>query len=196
LSNGRNSRHERGILRLLGHPTRLPILEVLQLREAGPAELAVMLGTSTATVVSDCEKLAEAGLITEVRTKPRTGEPIYRGSRRSFTGHFDWPELSPSIHNSVLSAGMKTFIDEVVSAFKGGTIGDRENTILNWMPVRVDLYGRRVVMEILEVAFMQLQMAQEQSRQRLRALEEEGAILIVGFAGFEAAEPSPGDSRR
>jgi hypothetical protein len=191
LSNRRNPRHEGGILRVLGHSTRLPILETLQLRDAKPAELAAMLGVPVTTVAFDCTKLAEAGLIARVHTEPETGERVYRGSPRSVIGHSDWLEMPPSIRGSVLCTGMEAFMDEMAYAFKAGTISGCEDTVFNWMPIRVDRFGRGTATEILGTMFTQLRMVQDQSEQRLRALEEDGTTMIVGCAGFEAADASP-----
>ncbi len=190
MSNARNPRREGGILRVLGHPTRLPILEALQLRDAKPAELATMLDIPAVAVASDCTELAAVGLVEEVRTEDETGERVYRGSPRSFTGHSDWLGLPPSIRCSVLGAGFETFVDEVASAFKAGTIGECDDTALNWMPIRVDQFGRGAVAEILEALFKQLRIVQDHSEQRLRGLEEDGTTMIIGCAGFEAAGAS------
>jgi DNA-binding transcriptional ArsR family regulator len=80
---------EAQLARILSHPLRPRILQVLTLRgEASPNEIAVELGVPLGTLSYHTRMLRDAGWIELVREVPRRGavEHFYRAVRRPSTG--------------------------------------------------------------------------------------------------------------
>ena len=177
------------LVRALGHPLRVQILEVLNERQASPNELMEILGYPLGNVAYHTRVLEKCGCIELVATERRRGavEHYFRAKPRSYIGHQDWRKVPRSVRNEVSGASLEAFIDRTIDALEAGTIDDREETTLSWTTMAVDELGWSQATEVLEEAMARLQAVHEQSRKRLEITDEEPITIVTGVAAFEAA---------
>jgi len=183
---------DQNLVRALGHPTRVQILEALQGRAASPTELARAFHESLGVVAYHTNALLEVDCIEQVRTRPRRGtiEHFYTARPRSFIGHQDWRKVPLSVRGGVTGESLRTFVAKVGAALDANTIDTRDDTTLNWMPVTVDEQGWRQTAEILDRTRRELMEVAAASRDRLGT--EDGIPVVTALAAFEAP-PSPGE---
>ena len=177
---------DQNLVRALGHPMRVQILEALQGRTASPTELAHQFRESLGVVSYHVNALLDVGCIEQVRTRPKRGtiEHFYTARPRSFIGHQDWREAPLSVRGGVTNEALRTLVDKVGAAIDADTIDSREDTTLNWMPIMVDERGWREAAEILDRALRELMEVADTSRERLGG--EEGIPVVTAMAAFEA----------
>jgi DNA-binding transcriptional ArsR family regulator len=188
------SRIDQELVKALGHPLRVRVLEALQNRVASPSELAKEMDQSLGLISYHTNTLLECDCLELVHTRPRRGaiEHFYRAKPRSFIGHQDWRRAPLSVRDRVTAAAVGSFLDRAAAAIEADTIDSREETRLSWMPIAVDDTGRREVAAILDEAAKQLTAVHDRSVKRLGG--SPGIPVIVGLAGFEAGgAASPGD---
>jgi DNA-binding transcriptional ArsR family regulator len=177
---------DQDLVRALGHPMRVRILEALQGRTASPTELAREFRQSLGVVSYHANALLDVGCIEQVRTRPKRGtvEHFYTATPRSFIGHQDWRGAPVSVRGGVTVEALRTFIAKVGAALDADTIDSREDTTLNWMPIVVDEQGWRETAEILDRALRELQGVAAASRGRLG--DADGIPVVTAMAAFEA----------
>jgi DNA-binding transcriptional ArsR family regulator len=182
---------DQDLVRALGHPMRVRILEALQGRTASPTELAREFRESLGVVSYHANALLDVDCIEQVRTRPKRGtvEHFYTARPRSFIGHQDWRRAPVSVRGGVTSEALRTFIAKVGAALDADTIDSREDTTLNWMPIVVDEQGWREAAEILDRALRELMTVGADSRKRLG--DADGIPVVTAMAAFEA--PPRGD---
>lgn len=185
---------DQNLVKALGHPVRVRILESLQGRVASPRQLSKDLSESLGVVSYHANTLVACGCIEQVRTAPKRGviEHFFTASPRSFIGHQDWRRAPRSVRGGVTGAAVQSFLDQATAAVEAGTIDDRDDTTLNWMPMRVDETGWREIAEVMDGALKLLMAVHAKSRARLG--EADGIPVVVGLAGFEAGPRAPGVS--
>jgi DNA-binding transcriptional ArsR family regulator len=178
---------DQDLVRALGHPMRVQILEALQGRSASPTELARRFRESLGVVSYHANALLDVGCIEQVRTRPKRGtiEHFYTARPRSFIGHQDWRRAPLSVRGGVTSEAIRTFVAKVGAALDADTIDSREDTTLNWMPMTVDDQGWRETAEILDRALRELMEVAAKSRERLEG--EDGIPVVTALAAFESA---------
>jgi DNA-binding transcriptional ArsR family regulator len=177
---------DQDLVRALGHPMRVRILEALQGRTASPTELAREFRESLGVVSYHANALLDVGCIEQVRTRPKRGtvEHFYTARPRSFIGHQDWRRAPVSVRGGVTVEALRTFIAKVGAALDADTIDSREDTTLNWMPIVVDERGWRETAEILDRALRELMSVAAASRERLG--DADGIPVVTAMAAFEA----------
>jgi DNA-binding transcriptional ArsR family regulator len=177
---------DQGLVRALGHPMRVLILEALQGRTASPTELSKEFKESLGVVSHHVNALLEIECIRQVRTKPKRGtiEHFYTAKPRSFIGHQDWRRAPVSVRGGVTDEAIRTFVSKIGDAIDADTIDSRDDTTLNWMPMTVDDQGWRETAEILDQARRDLQQVDIESRARLA--EKDGIPVVSAMAAFEA----------
>jgi len=179
----------------LAHPLRVRILEILTERVASPNGLSEQLDTGLSHVAYHTRTLKKCGCLELVDTAQRRGatEHFYKASPEAFVGSRAWRKVPRALRSSITSASLQTFMDKAVAAFEAGTIDDREDTTLCWMPLHLDQRGWDEVTAILRRATDQVLAAQGRSNRRLaRARTRDEAIsAVVAVANFET-----GGSRR
>jgi DNA-binding transcriptional ArsR family regulator len=193
----RPNRIDQRLVRALGHPLRVRILEVVQVRNASPSELTDLLDAPLGNVAYHVRVLEKCGCIEQVSTARRRGavEHYFRARPRSYIGHQDWRRVPPSLRDGVTGAQLGTFFDRAADALEAGTIDAREDTTLSWMPMAVDAAGWTEIVEVFKAATARLEKIHELNRRRM-AQNGEGAIsVVVGMAAFEPAPDGwePGD---
>jgi hypothetical protein len=177
---------DQDLVRALGHPMRVRILEALQGRTASPTELSREFRESLGVVSYHVNALLDVDCIGQVRTRPKRGtiEHFYTARPRSFIGHQDWRRAPVSVRGGVTSEALRTFVAKVGAALDADTIDSREDTTLNWMPIVVDEQGWREAAEILDRALRELMTVDADSRRRLG--DEDGIPVVTAMAAFEA----------
>jgi DNA-binding transcriptional ArsR family regulator len=182
---------DQNLVKALGHPMRVRILEALQGRTASPTELAREFRESLGVVSYHTNALLGVDCIEQVSTRPKRGtiEHFYTARPRSFIGHQDWRRAPLSVRAGVTSEALRTFAAKIGQALDADTIDRREDTTLNWMPITVDEQGWRETAEILDRALRELQTVAADSRARLGG--EAGIPVVTGLAAFET--PPGGD---
>jgi DNA-binding transcriptional ArsR family regulator len=175
------------LVKALGHPIRVQILEALQGHSASPTELARRFRESLGVVSYHINMLVDGDCIEQVRTEPKRGtiEHFYTARPRSFIGHQDWRKAPLGLRDGVTNEGLRTFVAKVGAALDADTIDSRDDTTLNWMPMTVDEQGWRETAEILDRALRELMEVAARSRERLGG--EDGIPVVTALAAFEAA---------
>lgn len=173
----------------LAHPLRVRILEILTERVASPNGLSEQLDAGLSHVAYHTRTLNRCGCLELVDTAQRRGatEHFYKASPGAFIGSPVWRKVPRSLRGGITAASLQTFMDKAVAAFEAGTIDDREDTTLCWMPLRLDDRGWDEVTAILRKATDQVLAAQSRSNRRLARVrgKEEAISAVVAVANFE-----------
>jgi DNA-binding transcriptional ArsR family regulator len=176
------------LVHALANPIRVQILEILSDRAASPIELATELDKSLSHVAYHTRTLDECGCLQLVGTEQRRGatEHFYKAAPDSFIGSREWRQVPKAVRAGVTGASLQTFMDKAVAALEAGTIDDREDSTLTWMPLRLDDEGWGEVSEILREAAERVIAAEARSRTRLGSNGRHAAIAaVVALANFE-----------
>jgi DNA-binding transcriptional ArsR family regulator len=189
MNRRRPNRIDQRLVRALGHPLRVKILEVVQLRKASPSELTDLLQAPLGNVAYHVRVLEKCGCIEQVATARRRGavEHYFRARPRSYIGHQDWRKVPKSLRDAVTGASLGTFFDKAADALEAGTMDARDDTTLNWMPMAVDQTGWAEVAAVFEAVTNRLEAIHELCRRRMEQNGEESTSLVVGMAAFEPA---------
>lgn len=189
MNRNRPNRIDQRLVRALGHPLRVKILEVVQVRKASPSELTELLSAPLGNVAYHVRVLEKCGCIEQVATARRRGavEHYFRARPRSYIGHQDWRKVPKSLRDAVTGASLGTFFDRAADALEAGTMDARDDTTLNWMPMAVDAAGWAEVAAVFEAVNNRLEAIHELCRRRLEQNGEDPTSLVVGMAAFEPA---------
>jgi DNA-binding transcriptional ArsR family regulator len=189
MNQRQSNRIDQRLVRALGHPLRVRILEVVQLRNASPSELTDLLEAPLGNVAYHVRVLEKCGCIEQVATARRRGavEHYFRARPRSYIGHKDWRKVPKSLRDSVTGSQLGTFFDRAADALEAGTIDARDDTTLSWMPMAVDSAGWEEVALVFQAATARLEKIHELNRRRMAESGEEPTSLVVGMAAFEPA---------
>jgi hypothetical protein len=183
------------LVKALSHPLRIKILEVLTERVASPNWLSEELNASLSHVAYHTRTLDRCGCLSLVDTAQKRGatEHFYKAQPGSFVGNRAWRGVPRPILGGVSGATLQTFMDKAVAALEAGTIDDREDTILTWMPLLLDQLGWDEVVAIMEEATDRVLAAQERSSQRLATARGplEAISAIASLTSFETAGSRP-----
>ena len=140
---------DRDLLKALGHPLRLRILEsISDVGEASPVELAGRFGRPLATVSHHVRLLRDLGFLELARTEPRRGavEHFYRVVNRPFIDDAQWEQLSVVLRRGLATQTFRMVFAEAVEA--GGAGGfDGPSAHLIRLPLELDGRGRRELSE-------------------------------------------------
>jgi hypothetical protein len=179
----------------LGHPVRVQILEILSENVASPNMLAGELETGLSHVAYHTRVLERCGCLDLVETAQRRGatEHFYKARPQAFIGNQLWRRVPRSIRGGVTAATLQTFMDKAVAALEAGTIDEREDTTLNWMPLHLDEQGWDEVNSILREAGERVLAAQEASNRRDGKSRSGGRKIsaVVALANFETGSSRP-----
>jgi DNA-binding transcriptional ArsR family regulator len=177
------------LVKALAHPLRVQILEILTERVSSPNRISEELEAGLSHVAYHTRALEQCGCLELVDTAKKRGatEHFYKASPGSFVGSRAWRKVPRSVRGGVSGAALQTFMDKAVAALEAGTIDDRDDTVLSWMPVRLDPRGWEEVAAIMEAANDQVLAAQARSKQRLARVkgETETISAVVAAATFE-----------
>jgi DNA-binding transcriptional ArsR family regulator len=139
------------LVKALGHPLRLRILEVINDRgEASPVALAREFGRPLATVSHHARVLRDLGCIEVVRTEPRRGavEHFYRPVTQAFLDDDEWAALPMVLRRGIARELFRRIFAEAARAGTAGGFDDPGDFIVR-APLRLDARGRRELSELL-----------------------------------------------
>jgi DNA-binding transcriptional ArsR family regulator len=176
------------LVRALAHPLRIKILEILTERVASPNRISDDLETGLSHVAYHTRALDKCGCLELVDTAQRRGatEHFYKASPHSFIGDRIWRRVPRALLGGVSGATLQSFMDRAVAALEAGTIDEREDSTLHWMPVLLDEQGWGKVTATMEETVDKVLVIQEESRERIARRKGRGAIsAIIGVASFE-----------
>jgi DNA-binding transcriptional ArsR family regulator len=177
------------LVHALAHPLRVQILEVLSEKVASPHLLSMDLEVGLSHVAYHTRALDRCGCLELIRTAQRRGatEHFYKACPHAFVGDRRWRKVPRAVRGGVSGAWLQSFMDKAVAALEAGTIDGRENTVLNWMPVRVDEQGWEKIAAIMEEATDRVLEVETASRRRLeRVTNADGTLsAVVALANFE-----------
>lgn len=177
------------LVRALAHPLRVQILEVLTERVASPNLIAEELGTGVSHVAYHTRTLDRCGCLELVETAQRRGatEHYYKAKPHAFIGDRGWRKVPRAVRSGVTAASLQTFMDKAVTALEAGTIDNREDTTLSWMPVHLDDQGWHDVTAILADATERVLAAQAAADQRAEESSKDPKRIsaVVALANFE-----------
>jgi DNA-binding transcriptional ArsR family regulator len=182
------------LLKALGHPLRMRILEVIGERgEASPLEVARTLEQPLGTVSHHTRVLRDLGYIELTRTEPRRGavEHFYRAATMPFLDDEQWAQLPVTLRRGL--AGQlfrRIFAEASVAGGKGGF--DRPGAHVDRLPLALDEKGWRDLSVALIELLRRAQDIQEQSDARAARSPTEAmpsllAILHVAQEGDAGA---------
>lgn len=174
------------MIKALGHPTRVDILNVLVEGPSSPSRIAKQLDNVSLNLTShhikvlrelDCVELQE-----EVRHGGRT-EHIYRLTKRPMFTADEWKEVDPDDGQFLTLDILRVVSEEVRQALlKGGFTGPDRH--LSRTPLAVDPEGWQEVVKILERALYELFEVGERSAERAERSGEEltkARVVIMQF---------------
>lgn len=177
------------LVKALAHPLRIQILEILTERVASPNDVAHQLNVGLTHVAYHTRALDRCGCLELVETAQRRGatEHFYKAAPHAFIGNQAWRKVPKALRGCVTAASLQTFLDKAVSALEAGTIDDRDDTTLCWMPVFLDDEGWKEVSDILAEATDKVLKAQEASKGRAGKAGRSARTIsaVVALANFE-----------
>lgn len=181
------------LVKALAHPLRIQILEILTERVASPNDVAHQLNVGLTHVAYHTRALDRCGCLELVETAQRRGatEHFYKAAPHAFIGNQAWRKVPKTLRGCVTAASLQTFLDKAVSALEAGTIDDRDDTTLCWMPVFLDEEGWKEVSDILAEATDRVLKAQEASKSRTGKAGKDARTIsaVVALANFETGRP-------
>ncbi|MEN3281447.1 MAG: hypothetical protein V7607_2587 [Solirubrobacteraceae bacterium] len=157
-----------GLLKALGHPLRLRLLESITDRgEASPKALALELNQPLATVSHHIRVLRDLGWIEIVRTEPRRGalEHFYRAARRPFIEDAEWQQVPLVMRRGLARQTFRRIFGEASSAGADGGFDD-PGAHLDRVPLELDERGWRELSEILSATLKAAEEVERRSEAR------------------------------
>jgi DNA-binding transcriptional ArsR family regulator len=191
------------LLKALGHPLRLRIVEALTERgESSPIALARDLGQPLSTVSHHFRMLRDLGWIELVRMEPRRGavEHFYRATTRPFIDDEEWVRLPVTMRRGLARQTFRRVFSEASLAGSAGGFDDA-GCHIDRMPLELDEAGRREVSEVLTDALERLQAVQQRVDARRRTPDAnvgaiaETCVALLHFR-FAPDPPEAGDVTR
>jgi DNA-binding transcriptional ArsR family regulator len=188
---------DKTLVKALGHPLRLRILEVINDRgEASPVALAREFGRPLATVSHHTRVLRDLGYIEVTRTEPRRGavEHFYRAVTQAFLDDDEWAELPVVLRRGMARALFRRIFAEASQAGKAGGF-DQPGDYIVRAPFQLDDRGRRELSELLTDTLRRAEAVQQRSRARTSSERHRVTSLSpseLAILHFRVAEPQAG----
>ncbi len=187
---------ERSLLRAIGHPLRLRILEaVADAGETSPSTLARAFGQPLSTVSHHVRLLRDLGFLELARTEPRRGavEHFYRAVRRPFIDDDEWEQLPVAMRRGLARQTLRHIFTEAAQA--GGDGGfDRPGAYMVRLPMELDAAARRELAQAMLGLLRDAEAIQRRSDERRATAVDPGggpqASSLV-LLHFDAADPAP-----
>lgn len=190
-------RFDPSLLKAIGHPLRLRIVEAITDRgEASPVELARELGHPLGTVSHHTRVLRDLGWIEVTRTAQRRGalEHFYRATRRPFIDDAEWERLPLSMRRGL---ARQTVCKIFAEASRAGAAGgfDAPGAHVLRLPLELDELGVHELADILTETLEKADAVQRSSDARRDRAAPEGPrvaseLAILHFAVADAPTPT------
>jgi DNA-binding transcriptional ArsR family regulator len=187
---------ERNLLKALGHPLRLRLLEAIVERgEQSPSALARKFDQPLATVSRHVRILRDLGFVELTRTEPRRGavEHFYRALRLAFIDDAEWERMPVALRRGLARQTFRKIFAEASAA--GGLGGfDQAYAHLDRLPLELDEIGRREVSQALHEVLRQAAAIQQRSDVRRSGSSGPGGtvrvtnLALLHFTAIETAD--------
>lgn len=161
------------IARVLGHPLRPRILDILTTRgEASPNEIAEELGVPLGTLSYHTRLLRDYGWIELVREVPRRGavEHFYRAVVKPLVDDARWDRLPLGIRRRLAAMTVGQVLQSASAAADTGGF-DRPSAHVNRVVLELDEQGWHELSEVLVSALEEAGRVQERSNERRSSRE-------------------------
>jgi DNA-binding transcriptional ArsR family regulator len=175
------------IARVLSHPLRPRILEILTYRkEASPNEIAAELGVPLGTLSYHTRLLRDAGWIELVREVPRRGavEHFYRAVVRPEIDDAQWERLPVGVRRRLASMTVGQVLERAAAAVQAGGF-DVAGAHADRLELELDEEGVAELSRVLVAALEEAVQIQQRSSER-RESGADGAqasqLAILHFA--------------
>jgi DNA-binding transcriptional ArsR family regulator len=176
---------DRDLFRILAHPVRAQVLQLLTERTASPTQIARETGESLGIVAYHVKILSEKGYAKLVREEPRRGasEHFYRATHKAPTGSEVWHQVPEALRGNADAAALRAFTTRAIAALEHGTFKSRQGSGLHWRAMFVDEEGWHELLEVLQMAQDGIQAVAQKSASRLH--KKEGISVVASVAAFE-----------
>jgi hypothetical protein len=178
------------VIRILRHPLRVQILQILEGQDASPTRLSKFTKEPLSKILYHVKVLLKEDCIELNRTEPRRGtaEHFYRLKPQAPIGVIrNWGEVPASLQGQLVTAALESFTTRAISALKKGTFQERNGSVLNWRPMRVDEDGWNEILLALQDADDRLSSIAVRSAERLGG--SNAIAVVVSLSAFETADP-------
>jgi DNA-binding transcriptional ArsR family regulator len=168
---------EAQIARVMSHPLRPRILEILKVRgEASPNEIAAELGVPLGTLSYHTRLLRDSGWIELVREVPRRGavEHFYRAVVQPYVDDAQWENLPPGLRRRLASMTVGRLLQAAAAAVDGGGF-DQPGAHVARVPLELDERGWNEVSKAVAKLIDEVGRIQDRSNTR-RESREPGAV--------------------
>jgi DNA-binding transcriptional ArsR family regulator len=154
--------------RMLSHPTRRRILQIVTERVASPREIADELREPIGRISHHVRWLAGHGYLELVRTEPRRGalEHYYRSTAPPVFTDAEWSRLSARRRRELAAALVSDIWSDVLDAVDAGAF-TKTDAHLSRTPLSLDEQGRQELAAALEDLVQLAQRLHEESAERL-----------------------------
>jgi DNA-binding transcriptional ArsR family regulator len=183
------------LVRAVGHPLRLRILEALAKEVGSATTLSELLDVPLSNVSYHLNHVLdeECGGVELVKTQQARGsiEKFYVPKGAVYLDAIAWPAIPRSIRDGLWGASLKTFVSIAVSALKGGALNGSDSPwTLAWRPVLVDDRGQVEINNAMGEVEQRIEEAKRKSADRLKKAKVKRLHqMIVGLAAFKSAGP-------
>jgi DNA-binding transcriptional ArsR family regulator len=160
-----------GVVRAIGHPLRMRLLNRLNEEVCSPVEMARELGESVQLISYHVRILRDLGFVELVGTTPRRGaiEHHYRAVRRPVFSDADWAALPANARAALGWEIAKEAFVHARDTFQSGALDDRTDTHLSFSDLTLDEQGWSDMADCLAVVLEQTSEIEERARKRLDA---------------------------
>ena len=186
------------LLKALGHPLRLRLLEAISERgEASPVALAREFDQPLATVSHHVRLLRHLGYLELVRTEPRRGavEHYYRAVTLPFIDDAEWERLPLAMRRGLARQTFRRiFAESSLAGAQGGF--DNAAAAVVRLALELDELGRRELSAALTGLLRQADEIQRRSDARrtspagANGVASRGALAILHYRLTSAASPT------
>lgn len=178
------------LVRALGHPMRVEVLDALTAKTLSPSQIANRLSLPLSNVIHHVKVLKENESVELVRKARRRGaiEHFYRATPKAFIGSPGWRSVPAMFRQVIADSSLQGFVVKGIEAITKGNL-NQEEARFSWLNIVVDEEGKREVAALHDSNIELLMAIHERSLERLAGQETEPTPYIVSVAGFEPAGP-------
>jgi DNA-binding transcriptional ArsR family regulator len=170
----------------LRHPLRVRILAACSEGEVTVEQFAKRHKISRRTGSNHFRALERAGLLNHREVEVRGVRlHLYSAAQEPIITDSEFAEMSKEERNKFSESVIRDFVVRCWAALDAGTLDDRDDSHLTWLPLTLDEQGWKEAADLLTRAFEALYEIRAESRIRLRESGETPIPTIFGLAGFE-----------